>query len=186
MKPKNAFDNFFSRLKSCKISEKKLKLIVIIGFVGIGMIFLSDILFSKENDGYSETAADVVSLDTQDYKKQIEHELTEILNKIDGVGKVSVMLTIEGTTEYVYAEEILQSTDVNSNGTSTKYQSEVVIVSSGGGKEALVKKIIKPQINGVIVVCEGGENARVCEKVIKAVSSVLNISTSRICVAKGN
>lgn len=181
---KDVTDKLFVRLKGFSISDKRLKIIVIIGFVGIALIFFSSVFSKNDDKGYSEEAADMVSMDTQDYKKQIESELKEILSRIDGVGKVSVMITIEGTTEFVYAEEIQQSTDVDTNGTSTEYQSEVVVIDAGEGKNALVRKIIKPQINGVIIVCEGGDNVRVCEKVIKAVSSVLNLSTNRICVAK--
>lgn len=178
----NRVSEFF---KNVAKDEKKFKIIIIAGFLGIALIFFSDVFSDKDDKGYSEKKADMVSLDTQDYKKQIEYELESILSKIQGVGKVSVMVTIEGTTEYIYAQEISQSNDFDNDSTSTRYQSEVVVIDNNNSKEALVSKIIKPKINGVIIVCEGGDNTRICEKVITAVSSVLNISTNRICVAKG-
>ena len=41
-----------------------------------------------------------------------------------------------------------------------------------------------PQVRGVIVVCDGGDNIAVKEKVINAVSGVFGISTTRISVIK--
>ena len=59
---------------------------------------------------------------------------------------------------------------------------EIVITDNDGKKEALVRKIIKPQICGVVIVCEGGGDIKVNERVLKAVSTVLGISSSKICV----
>lgn len=185
MKISSLYNKVSEFIKNVAKDERKFKIIIIAGFLGILLIFISDIFSDKDEKGYSEQKADMVSLDTQDYKKQIEYELESILSKIQGVGKVSVMVTIEGTTEYIYAQEISQSNDYDDGSTSTRYQSEIVVIDNQNSKEALVSKIIKPKINGVIIVCEGGDNTRICEKVITAVSSVLNLSTNRICVAKG-
>ena len=46
----------------------------------------------------------------------------------------------------------------------------------------LVKKIIRPKISGVVVVCGGGGDITLKERVIKAVSAALDISYARICV----
>ena len=93
------------------------------------------------------------------------------------------MITIEGTTEYVYAEELSTDKNVTSDKTSESYENKIVVVENNGNKEALVRKIVKPQVSGVAIVCQGGDNLSVQERVYKAVSTVLNIPTSRICVA---
>ena len=59
-----------------------------------------------------------------------------------------------------------------------------VIIDKGSEKEALVKKINNPSISGVVIVCEGGDDPKVCEKLYKAVSTALNIPTSKIYVAE--
>ena len=82
-------------------------------------------------------------------------------------------------------EDIDTETDENSDSKSDKYKNEVIIVDSDGEETALVKKIIEPKVKGVIIVCSGGGNIEIKEKVIKAVSSALNISTNSICVEKG-
>ena len=115
-------------------------------------------------------------------KKQIEKELKDVLSKVRGVGECEVMVTVEETTEYVYAENLTKSTDNNGDRTSDRYENEIVITDNDGKKEALVRKIIKPQICGVVIVCEGGGDIKVNERVLKAVSTVLGISSSKICV----
>ena len=47
--------------------------------------------------------------DGDEYKQQIMYELKDILEKIDGVGECEVMLSVEGTAEYIYAENIEKS-----------------------------------------------------------------------------
>ncbi len=59
---------------------------------------------------------------------------------------------------------------------ATGMKNEIVITDNDGKKEALVRKIIKPQICGVVIVCEGGGDIKVNERVLKAVSTVLGIS----------
>lgn len=164
-------------------SEKRIKVIVALGLIGIALIFLST-LFKKDKEPDQIIATDIVSSDTSTYKEQLEKELSGVLKNISGVGEVKVMLTIEGTTEYVYAEELSTQKDTKDSDLSESYQNKLVIIENNGRKEALVKKIVKPQVSGVVIVCQGGDNLAVEEKIYKAVSTVLNISTNRICVAK--
>ncbi len=164
----------------------KVLFIVIIGILGLLMIGVSEFVPSgkKEEKKEASTSFDDTSY-TNGFKRETERELRDIISKIDGVGEVSLMLTLDGTTEYVYAEDIDTETDENSDSKSDKYKNEVIIVDSDGEETALVKKIIEPKVKGVIIVCSGGGNIEIKEKVIKAVSSALNISTNSICVEKG-
>jgi len=162
--------------------EKKITLFVVIGLIGILLIFLSELFESEPKDKSYELP---LSLKTTEYKKEIENELTEILSQIQGVGNVKVMITIEGTSEYVFAQEINTQQDKQSDSSSESFQNKYVIIDNGSKKEALVEKVLKPKINGVIVVCEGGDSLVVKEKVYKAVSTVLAISSTRVCVVRG-
>ena len=172
------------KVKELLNGEKRLKIIVAIGLIGIALIFMSTLFEGGDEDNKDEAVPnDIVSTDTSAYKKQLEKELYELLSRISGVGEVKVMITIEGTTEDVYAEELSTDKNVTSDKTSESYENKIVVVENNGNKEALVRKIVKPQVSGVAIVCQGGDNLSVQERVYKAVSTVLNIPTSRICVA---
>lgn len=163
--------------------KNKLKIIVIVGIAGILLIFLSDLFSTSPKKNIKPTKE--LSVDTSTYKAEMEKELTKILTEIRGVGKVKVMLTIEGSTEYVFAEEVNSKKEDSSDKHSEDYQNKYVIIEKNGEKEALVKKILKPKIVGVLIVCEGGNSPIVCEKVYKAVSAVLGLSYNNICVVTG-
>ena len=92
------------------------------------------------------------------------------------------MLTVEGTTEYVYAENISRYTDTSPDRQSDKADTDIVTVEQNGDKQALIKKVIRPRISGVMVVCDGGGDISVNERVLRAVSTALNISSGRVCV----
>ena len=94
------------------------------------------------------------------------------------------MLTVESTEEYVYAEEVKQSKTGNVDNKSQQNENKLVLIEQNGQKEALVQQIKKPTVSGVVVVCEGGGNAAVCESIYKTVSTALGIPISNIYVAK--
>ncbi len=172
--------NKFFKIFSSK--EKRTKIIIALGIIGMLCIFLSEVLPTKSKDTTKTTASDSTTDETSDYKKKVEQELVDMLSQIKGVGEVSAMVTIEGTTEYIYAEELNTANDKNGDQTSEKYNNKIVITEENGEKKALVKQVIQPKISGVVIVCEGGGNISLNERVLKAVSTALNLPTSRICV----
>lgn len=159
---------------------KGLKIIVIIGIIGMALILISEIL-PKDKKAESEKSS-AYSADTEDFQKETERQLEEILTSIKGVGKARVMVTVKGTEEYVYAEEEKNSLNTEKEHQNRQWENKFLVIDNGGEKEALLKKIVNPQINGVVIVCEGGDNARVCESIYKTVSTVLGIPTNRIYV----
>ncbi len=90
-----------------------------------------------------------------EYEARLEKRLSDILSEIKGIGKTEVMITLDGAEQTEY----------------------------GKSKDMLIS-VKAPQVRGVIVVCEGGDNIAVKEKVINAVSGVFGISTTRISVIK--
>lgn len=190
MNIKSNFNKYTSiitdKLKSKTGLSGKVIIIVIIGILGLLMIVFSEFSTGKKADKSKELPASIDDASYSDrYREDTENELKRIISKIDGVGEVSLMLTLDGTTEYVYAEDVDTETDEDSDSKSDKYKNKVIIVDSDGEEKALVKKIIEPKVKGVVIVCSGGGNTQIKERVIKAVSSALNISTNNICVEKG-
>ncbi|MDE7389542.1 MAG: hypothetical protein K2M82_01165 [Lachnospiraceae bacterium] len=171
---------------------KKRNIIIALGMIGILLIFMSSLIDGgKDENKVSNEPNDIVEQSVDGYKSELESELSEIISQIDGVGDVHLLLTMESTTEQVYAieknidEQIgsILDDDKSSNETEYTENNTYVIVKSGDGSENLVKlKEVMPRIRGVLVVCEGGENAVVKEKVTKAVCGALNISSGKVCV----
>ncbi len=153
-----------------------LKAAVAAGLLMIILILVSD--FNKEEEKErSDADVNVLSFTSAElYADETEKRLCETLTEIEGVGKAKVMLTITSTEEYVYAESVKSGTSQTEN--------SYVIIDKGSQKEALVKKINNPAISGVLIVCEGGDDPKVCERIYNAVSTALNIPTNKIYVAE--
>lgn len=89
------------------------------------------------------------------YSTQIESDLQSVITHIDGAGKTQVLLTMENSVEYVYLDDSTTKT-----------------------------KEIEPLIRGVLVVCEGGDDPIVVERITEAVTKALDISTAKVCITK--
>ena len=130
----------------------------------------------------------------KDYQQQLQKELESILSRIEGVGRVTVMVTLEDEAEIIYArnEESSQRTtnEEDSQGGVRKqleYDSrgQLVIVQVGSQEEPVAVKIIKPRVRGVLVVAVGADNPLIRERLTHAVQSVLNVPAYKITVQKG-
>ena len=112
------------------------------------------------------------------FVEELEAKIEEALGCIDGVGMVSVSLTVKSGIEYVF----VQDCDMR-NGEES---SETVIVSAGSGiQEVIVQNTIYPTYLGALVVCQGGDDPNIKLQVTQAVSSLTGLGSGRITVCKG-
>ncbi len=168
-------NGFIEKIKELSKKPVFLKAAAALGVLTIILILISDL--SEEGGKKSKPAEISVDFAYADaYTDGLKEELCGMLSSIEGVGKAQVMLTLSSAEEYVYAEEIERG--------STRAEKKYVIIDNGSQEEALVKKVNNPQVSGVLIVCEGGDDPRVCEKIYKAVSTALGVSTSKIYVAE--
>lgn len=159
------------------LDDKKTKIIVAIGLIGLALIFASSIFDGKKEN---KTSDDYNCVDYEEYAENLEHKLTDIVNSIEGAGECKVMITLENSAENVYATDVETKTDSNSSNQKDKY---VFYDSSNGESPVLIKEYL-PKVQGVTVLCNGGDNIAVKEKIIQCVTSLFNIPTNRVSVSK--
>ncbi len=157
------------KLKEIIKSTPKIKLYIAVAVICCILLFLMRTPSEKKEDT-PEPQPQPVQFD---YKKELESELCAIVSEISGAGEAKVMLTLSGSEINVYEKD-----ESRSDG---RRESETVII---GSKEALLSEQLRPRVLGVIVLCPGGEKPGVREKVVNAVSTVLDIPTSKVYVAK--
>ena len=170
--------DFIKRIKS---GSSRVKLITLLGVTAMALILLSELLpksSSKENKEQTEKTPTAYS----DYAEKTEKRLEALLSEIKGVGRAELILSVEGSEEYVYAEETETASEQKDKESTEKFRNKLFVSEHSGSKDALVKKVINPRFNGALVICEGGADVLVRERVIKAVSAALDLPTSKICV----
>lgn len=191
-KLEEANQGILSRLKEYTKSPRFVKGLVVVGLVGIVLILLSDLFQGKAVDNQRPTT-EIQYVSLAEYENQLEQGLAEIISSINGAGKTRVLLTMESTVEQVYAtnKNLAQNNSTNSsNGNlpssdnDTQAESTYITVElSDGTEQTVLVKEIQPKVRGVLVVCAGGDDSIVREKIIDAVTKALDISSSKVSVA---
>lgn len=114
----------------------------------------------------------------------LEEKLAQTLSKIQGAGDVSVMLTVQGGSRRVLAQDSKESREADG---SYERQNETVVVSggTGNGEGPVLLQQLYPRFQGAVVVCEGGGEASVRLKLMEAVSALTGLGTDKIAICKG-
>ena len=151
-----------------KAPDRWKNLIIIGGLIGIALIFLSSYFPSGSGgSGSAEETLDKIS--AQEYTSQLEENLIQIISHIDGAGEAKVMITLETGVETKYATQEKSSTESSRD---------------NGSERALAVTEVQPTVKGVVVVCPGGEEPVVQQRIISAVTTALDISSKRVFVTR--
>ena len=118
---------------------------------------------------------------------EIETKLAETLGKIDGVGKVSVMITYDGTGEKITADSSTQSqtTTTHTDGSGTtqqQTQKTPVTTNTSGSTSPIIIKEIAPTVKGVIIVAQGADLPETRIKLQQAAQCVLGVEAANVKV----
>ena len=154
---------------------KKYKYVAIVLVVGIILMLLPTGTEKSEDTPIAEP--DQISTRLEITEEQLE----AVLSKIDGAGKVDVLLTYASGERTVFHADERSSSD--ESGQTQEYET-VVITGSDRTEEALVTQIMAPEYLGAVVVCQGAENPAVRLAVSDAVSKATGLRTDRISVLK--
>ena len=173
-KLKDSFDKLFK--------DKKMKLLVIAGIIGILLLFVGD-LFGTGNSNKTKSMPDFDNdAYNEQFIKRMQQDLYNVISRIEGVGEVEIVVTLETGVQYEYATNSKTSTDGSSQKSSSEYT--IITVDGQNGKEPLVLRRIEPTVKGVVVVCEGADNIYVKQAIIDIVTTLCGISANRVSVAK--
>ena len=127
---------------------------------------LSDQSASTQTDKYT---TEYSSDELKTYTEQMEERIKLFLSDIKGISKVSVILTIESSSETVYATQ----------GNNADY---VLIKDSKGNENAIPLTEISAKIRGIAVVCDYGGDERLKMTVIDLLSALFDVGTNRVTV----
>lgn len=146
---------------------------------------------SEDVSGYKRLAIEDSNTETNE-SDDLEKKLEQILSKMEGVGKVSVMITYSQGSEIVPMQnETSKSSKINETdsdgGTRTTEQvdsSKEVIYSNGNKVETQTVK--NPIAQGAIVIAEGASNAMVKTNIVSAVEAITGLATYKVQVFEMN
>ena len=131
--------------------------------------------------------------DAESYASYLEEKLERVLGEMEGVGQVSVMITLADNGQSIVEKDTIdvsntvKETDSNGGSRDTfsrELTAETVQVENENGTYPYVGKEILPTIEGIVVVAEGGGNATVVSQISKAAMALFPIEAHKIIVVK--
>ncbi|MCL2096650.1 MAG: hypothetical protein FWH10_07080 [Oscillospiraceae bacterium] len=177
------------------VSKKNNKnLLIALGLFAGGLLIIISFFVpgggnGGEKSGNTGIRSDLSRTDTSAYAAEHERKLRELLGRIDGVSEPFVMITLESSSEYIYAtkQSIKESVSKNGETSQRDVQRELILYEDEKkAKSPVLVKEIKPKIKGVAVVCRGisGEDIRL--KIINLVSAALNLPADKVYVVSAD
>lgn len=149
---------------------------------------------ASETSDRGNVSADSAQAALNLYVENQEERLKDILEQMDGVGKIQVMIRAKASKEYVVEKDLTTNTNTVSETDSqggtrqsseaSKSESSLYTKDGSGNDVPWVVKELEPEIEGVVVAAEGGGNEQVANEITQAVQVLFNIPIHKIKVVK--
>ena len=130
------------------------------------------------------------------YERYLEQKTEEALQCVEGVGNVKVMITLKSSEENVVEKDqqsdgqSVEEEDSQGGKRMTKETSSdktsIYEQKSDGTQVPYVSKKLSPEVEGVIVIADGGDNAVVVQNITGAIQALYGVEAHKIKVMKRN
>ena len=147
-----------------RLKNGKGWIIILAGVLGIMLILFGGDTEKSDKKAEAEGEEDRFV----EYSDKIEAKILELCSKVEGVNNVSVAVSFENGFEYVYATD----------------GDKTLTVGSGSSENAVQVTQKPPTISGIGIVCTGGGNPQIQQKLINLISSAFGIGSNRIYIAE--
>lgn len=164
----------FDFLKKGTLKENgKLRLYLLLGCGVLGILL---ILLGSGTKTIEKTSTETPYSTSTDelviYQDYLEKRIKTLCESVSGVRNVTVVVTLSGSFESIYATEWPDGNE------------EYVILGSGSSAAPIYLSRSAPEIAGIGIVCSGGANDNVKRELISLLSATFHISSNRIYVAE--
>ena len=152
---------------------------------------------NEKNSGKGEESVTTATTDSggtkaDHYRRQLETELAQMLEEMEGVGKVKVMITLKDSGERVVEKDRSDSSTVSEETEQealkrreTQLQSEeTTVYADRETNEPFVSKENRPAVEGVLILAEGGDSTAVKQNISDAVLALFHVDAHKIKVVK--
>lgn len=183
----------FDFLNGDNKQKKIIYILLSVFLIGIAFILLNTEEKIKDQVEKELTSPYTVEEEVYDHE-EMEKKLEKKLSKIDGAGKVEVMITMKNKGEIILNKDIpYQSSQIFETGQEggkkesvdrEENENTVLVQKSDGSEEAIVIKELLPEVSGALILAEGGDRIDVKNNLIQAAKVLLDLPAHKIEVMK--
>lgn len=141
--------------------KKEYVAVIILSVIAIFLLFYT-----------SGSKSDSSQNDTQAFISQTEEKLKKSIEKIDGVKRATVSITVNNGIQTIIAQDVKE---IEENGKKTITSSPVLV----GGKPIILGETY-PEIVGVVVICSCTDSMTVRMSVLDVVTTMLDVPCERV------
>ncbi|NLL73706.1 MAG: stage III sporulation protein AG [Clostridiales bacterium] len=141
----------------------------------------------------SQIGTNTTSYDSNTYIAELENRLESILRKVSGIGEVEVMITLKKSKEQIPLKDAPYTRDDSDEDdgeggsrTNSRIQKEesTVMVTKDGDTQPYILQEVEPEIEGVLVIAEGGDNILIIKDIVEAAEVLFDIPVHKVKVMK--
>ena len=151
--------------------------------------------FQKETGETGVKQSGQMNTDTmEEYEAILERRVASALEYVEGVGKTEVMITLKSSSQKVVEKDQTGDSRTteekdSAGGTRTEKsrsseRTSVYTQSTDGTQIPYVSKELTPEVEGVLVIAEGGDNAVVIQNITEAIQALFGIDAHKIKIMK--
>ena len=144
--------------------------------------------------GQEETETEGGEATEQQYERLLEKRVEDTLECVEGVGKVKVMLTLKSSEEKVVEKDSQREeneiTEEDSEGGSRVSEdrslshTSIYEQKSDGTQTPYVSKEMAPEIEGMVIAADGGDDPVVVKNLTEAVQALFGVEAHKIKLMK--
>lgn len=177
--------------------KRKMENIVVFIIILIITVLVINSMWSKDKESTENKVTDsskvLANTDTTEGRteEELEDKLADILETINGVGKVKVLIKYSESSSVIamYNETSSESKSEEKTGdgetkntTETENKKEIVYTDEDGESKPITEKVVMPVIEGAIITAQGASNSNVKTSIISAVEAVTGLAVHKIQV----
>lgn len=176
--------------------KNKLLILLLIGILLVVIALPTSDKTESPGSGESEgnTGEPALLTEYEEYRRGLENKMEQALEKVEGVGKVNVMITLKSTGEKVVEKDAqtedrsVEEEDSSGGSRLTKEESatntSVYEQRADGGQSPYVSKEMTPEVEGIIVIAQGGDDPVIIRDITEAAQALFGIEAHKIKIMK--
>ena len=129
-----------------------------------------------------------------EYEAYLEKRVASALEYVEGVGKAEVLITLKSSVQRVVekdqvsesraTEEVDSAGGTRTEDSRSSERKSVYTQETDGSQTPYVSKELSPEIEGVVVIAQGGDNAVVVQNITEAIQALFGIEAHKIKIMK--
>lgn len=188
---------WLKRVKNTLGFSKKNQLLLIL-LVGLLLVVIAIPTKKTQTEWEAETEIDTeiesAASDITKYSAYLEEKIAGALEHVSGVGKTEIVITFSSNGQKIIEKDQQSDTQKTTESDSaggtrnsedrSSERTSIYIQEADGSQTPYISEELLPEIQGVLVIAEGGDNAVVVKNITEAIQALFGLEAHKIKIMK--